>query len=562
MHGFLRAILFGAVSVALAACGGSGGGSDTEPEPQPAPVATSGSCGEERDICRTGTYRNVLDSDTEYLWNCEGANGGETAMCSLRKPIYGRCGSERNQCLSGTYRNVLDSDTEYLWNCEGANGGETAMCSLRKPIYGRCGSERNQCLSGTLEEIRGNPEQYRWNCHGDAGSSPALCASPKPFDGQCDEEVNMCLRGNFEDVEDTDTDSLWKCNGTVVGQADAMCSLSKAVVCPNGAPAADNPFLCKRGHTMIAGIDRLPLDRVQLTNVETQQHFAIVDPLAWHARVVGITACDSYVTASEGCEHHENRAGVAWHPEGDVERRNGLIPFTQILHLYRGGEYEDREQWTYAEIAALRDLKILNVSSEPNHKYFGDADTPYLMLRSVGNGQSNISWSDRLAEYDYLMDLFTRSIAANKVLFVGGHDRNAHGDYIRDSQSSSCRDLDNGCLWAPYGFHPSVGYPGGGTSLSAPNVAASLASVLSVFPDTSHQDLAKLARACAKKRGEGIDGPTGLLATSGGFGVADFSCMDEITAASEGLSGNDTATLDIDGRNVVVGSRSIVVHEP
>ena len=62
--------------------------------------------------------------------------------------------------------------------------------------------------------------------------------------------------------------------------------------------------------------------------------------------------------------------------------------------------------------------------------------------------------------------------------------------------------------------------------------------------------------------GEGIDGPDGLLATSGGFGVADFSCMDEITAASADLAANETATLAIDGREVTVTRRSITVTEP
>ena len=116
--------------------------------------------------------------------------------------------------------------------------------------------------------------------------------------------------------------------------------------------------------------------------------------------------------------------------------------------------------------------------------------------------------------------------------------------------------MDYGCFWTWYTFPEYAG-----TSISTANITASLASVLSVFPDTSHQDLAKLARACAKKTGEGIDGEYGLLATSGGFGVADFSCMDEITAVSADLSSNETATLTIDGREVVVSPRSIVVTE-
>ena len=193
-------------------------------------------------------------------------------------------------------------------------------------------------------------------------------------------------------------------------------------------------------------------------------------------------------------------------------------------------------------------------------RHIGDADKPRLQINSAGNGASNHSWflSDTWHEdSNAIRDLITRAIAANKLLFVAGMARDVNDNYIRDPDSSSCKDVDDGCLWTYY-----IVGAASGTSVSAPNVAASLASILSIFPDTEHQDLAKLARACAKKTGRGIDGPDGLLATSGGFGVADFSCMDEITTASADLSGNETATLTIDGREVVVSPRAITVTEP
>ena len=157
-------------------------------------------------------------------------------------------------------------------------------------------------------------------------------------------------------------------------------------VCPNGAPASDNPLLCERGNTgyMIPGIDRLPLDRVQLTNEQMQQHFAIVEVSLVHAQWVGMTACESYVTASEGCELHENRAGITQHSEDDEETRTGLIPFTQILDLY---DEDEVFVWSDEQIDALQDLRILNVSAGPNPAHLGDADKPFLHLRSVGNDE-------------------------------------------------------------------------------------------------------------------------------------------------------------------------------
>ena len=325
-----------------------------------------------------------------------------------------------------------------------------------------------------------------------------------------------------------------------------------SIICPNGAPASDNPLLCERGNVVdyvIPGIDRLPLDRIQLTNEQMQRHFAIVETYSGHALAVGELVCESYVTASEGCEHHKNRAGITRHPEGDEETRTGLIPFTQILDLH-----ETTPDWTGEQADAMEDLRILNFSYGAGSAHLGDADKPRLQIQSAGNEGSNHSWFlDDMGDRD--RDLLTRAIAANKLLFVAGMDRNVSGDYIRDTKSSSCRDLDYGCFWTWF----TLKYAG--TSLSTANITASLASILSVFPDTSHQDLAKLARACAKKTGEGIDGPYGLLATSGGFGVADFSCMDEIIAATADLSGNETATLTIDGREVTVSPRALAVEE-
>ena len=572
----LRAALFGVVLLTLGCGGGGGGRSGGSSTPQPAVV--NGSCSTTTvNQCRAGTFADTADSDTEHRWDCRGSGGGTTAMCSLPKPIDGDCGEEVNQCLTGNLNDIGDSDTDFLWNCDGRHGGQTAMCSLPRPVDGLCGAEVNACLLGNLNDIGDSDTDFLWNCDGQHGGLTAMCSLPKPIAGECGEEVNMCLLGNLDDIDDSDTEHLWNCDGRH-GGLTAMCSLQKTVVCPNGAPASDNPLLCKRGNTkfMIPGIDRLPLDRVQLTNEQVQRHFAIVEVTLDHAYFVGRVACESYVTASEGCEYHENRAGITEHPEGDEETRTGLTPFTQILDLERVCEggicLVSPFIWLDEQIDAMQDLRILNVSARLNSAHiakdscifcdFSSNLRPFLHIRSAGNNQSNHSWFLEDAD-DALRELTATAIAADKLLLVAGFDRNMYGKYVRHPESSSCKDVDYGCFWARYWFFDS-GSPTiniSGTSVSAPNVAASLAAILSVFPDTEHQDLAKLARACAKKTGEGIDGPNGLLATSGGFGVADFSCMDEIVAATADLSEDETATVTVDGREVTVSPRALVVRE-
>ena len=174
-------------------------------------------------------------------------------------------------------------------------------------------------------------------CGGGGGGGSEPSAPPRPpasVHGSCGEERDICLAGTYRNVLDSETQYLWNCDGSNGGRT-AMCSLSKVAVCPNGAAASNKPLLCERGdyNYVISGIYRLPLDRVQLTNRNVQRHFAILDTTSSHAQSIGLTACRSYVTASEGCERRENRAGITRHPEGDEETHTGLIPFTQILDL-------------------------------------------------------------------------------------------------------------------------------------------------------------------------------------------------------------------------------------
>ena len=47
-----------------------------------------------------------------------------------RKKITGYCGLTKNSCTSGTFSEVTDDSTHYLWKCLGSYGGETKSCSL------------------------------------------------------------------------------------------------------------------------------------------------------------------------------------------------------------------------------------------------------------------------------------------------------------------------------------------------------------------------------------------------------------------------------------------------
>ena len=120
------------------------------------------------------------------------------------------------------------------------------------------------------------------------------------------------------------------------------------------------------------------------------------------------------------------------------------------------------------------------------------------------------------------------------------------------------RWVNDGCLWTSYA---SLGAGSQGTSNSAPLVASALASVLAVFPDTAPVELAKFAKACAKRSGTDKRGNTiaALLRQSGGVGVADFTCMGDTTTALANLPNGGSTRVTINGKPVTVSGRDLVL---
>ena len=187
----------------------------------------------------------------------------------------------------------------------------------------------------------------------------------------------------------------------------------------------------------------------------------------------------------------------------------------------------------------------------------GDGLPNYLVVYSAGNTGVSGGPVDLFPDQvpPEVLKKYRDAIAANKLIYVAGWDKDVNGKYIRHAHSSNCGSAGSaeseGCLWAQYGAGV-----GAGTSLSAPQVAAALASVLSVFPDTTHQNLAKFAKACAKKSGQGIEV---LLRESGGVGVADFTCMGGVTNALTNLPAGGRTNVTIQGQVVSVGGRDVAL---
>ena len=137
--------------------------------------------------------------------------------------------------------------------------------------------------------------------------------------------------------------------------------------------------------------------------------------------------------------------------------------------------------------------------------------------------------------------LLLQQLANNQVLLTAGYAKDGNGRFIPHPLTTQCGGLEDGCLYGPFEFAVPVFTANiQGTSLTAPFVAAGLASVLAVFPETSGEDLIRLAKACAVSE-PGL--PNGL----GRFSLA---CMDnsEEFHLPKGTTVSEESTASVQAR--------------
>lgn len=317
---------------------------------------------------------------------------------------------------------------------------------------------------------------------------------------------------------------------------------------PDPEPAPPPPVSpvppAPRGATAAEGIDRIPLDARRAANARVAELYAIMEYRApndggdtpdggtVHGRTVRKAACRSYIAGCSDPDGAESAIPYAFRIASTELRGSPLRQTRELL-------------------AAVPDTaRIVSISVRP--RGVGPVELhgtglPFSVIQGAGN-DGRASFFDPGVEYDDDAGRFVRvpgqnrrddggggvdvdappvteaqnaawlnilaAVKADKVLYVAGYRPPAGGLYTRDSRSTGCAGVDDGCLFAPFtieGAH--------GTSVSAPQVASALASVLSVFPETSGEELVRLAKACA------IADPR-----LGGLGRADFSCMTTLDA--------------------------------
>ena len=56
-----------------------------------------------------------------------------TGGAATPAPVNGSCSTTFNQCVTGTFSDIADTGANYLWSCNGSNGGANTACSLPIP---------------------------------------------------------------------------------------------------------------------------------------------------------------------------------------------------------------------------------------------------------------------------------------------------------------------------------------------------------------------------------------------------------------------------------------------
>ena len=281
---------------------------------------------------------------------------------------------------------------------------------------------------------------------------------------------------------------------------------------------------------LLTGIDTIPGGAVVLSRNQTRGILVVSDVLAAdlgidtilsHNQIVRRSACLAFVT---GCIDSDNFA---------------TTPFTFLgpnPPLSGGGT-----EWLMRELRRMGGVKIVTRSSSFNSDNsviarYG-ASLPWVMIEATGNDGVNnffqsvyrdntrydrssnvfrrISDGSVLTRYDYPGLYKTReAVEAQKVIFTSNYVLEEGRPY---TYKNGCIGIEESCVYVP---------ASGGTSMATPALGSALTSLLSVFPEYNHNDLAMLTNSCAKS-----------YPTLPGGGIVDIPCMIEtICAETNGTS--------------------------
>ena len=172
-----------------------------------------------------------------WMWNrtvsCPGGccdpayEPASTGSCGAA-PINGVCGGAVDSCSNGSYSDDPDTATDYVWSCNGSNGGGNATCTSPiavLPVNGVCDTTvTNGCAAGTLEDVPDTTTDFVWNCRGTNGGTDAMsCSRPNGVPpANCFDSIGTAGCTDFHSINHGVSDS-WSCDAGYTGSCNAEC---------------------------------------------------------------------------------------------------------------------------------------------------------------------------------------------------------------------------------------------------------------------------------------------------------------------------------------------------
>jgi len=150
-------------------------------------------------LCNMGAASDVTTTDTGWAWSCAGVNGAADASCSATAliPVPGKCGAgaggnylvapATDLCASGDASEVIETETGWVWICQGSNGGTSETCTANLQVNGDCGGSNGQffaeapstdlCTAGTPSEVIETEAGWVWICEGVNEGTSETCTA-------------------------------------------------------------------------------------------------------------------------------------------------------------------------------------------------------------------------------------------------------------------------------------------------------------------------------------------------------------------------------------------------
>lgn len=248
------------------------------------------------DLCNTGVPSDiaVADTDTEIRWICSADI--DSGTCTANRIYDGQCASfggeytsqpanSGNGCAEGTYADLSDSPTQWIWRCNGENGGANPTCTANKDLPACGGNDGDSftslasgssgnCADGSVGSFTDNGvgNTFTWTCN-KSGESTSCSAnhiengSCRAYGGQYTSQPGTntssgCTGGTYSNVSNTGSNWQWQCVGIGPTATTADCSAAKDQPGCGGnvggnftALGSGNSGNCEAGNTVVSFTD-------------------------------------------------------------------------------------------------------------------------------------------------------------------------------------------------------------------------------------------------------------------------------------------------------------------